>query len=857
MTGWDELRSLLDNAAALEQVAQRVLELSADERKEVATALPAYLRSHRDDWRWMNNRGHGLRVVGAGCISGPAAAATWLGRRDLNDWRDTDQRRLARLVVRVTAGRGDAWQAEVGRRLSARLRITDQLGGWRGGATWEITAHLIRSAGARPPQEDAFAAGWVSRWRTALEEVPEDPFFAAMVPRMFEVEGIGRMLSWDHLDHQNSWTGTLLAHVDRKTLLDGCVRRFLRGGTAADMRWFVRLYEAADPTVEESAARLRDLVRLLPVAVGPVAEPAFAQIRIVDDVAPLEAELFTEVAESLLFRPEKKLVRTAMTWLDRTARRRDRVDATVSALATAFKHEGGDLRERAVKLALKQASRISPEVGEAVREAAATLSSDLRVQIADAFGPVEAPDEPPPMSLYAPAPSDLPPPIASTAELAEETAAYLRHRGRPSWIEGERLLAGLVTLGPSSVDALERVVQASAPWLFDDYYREHADDAQRVLLTLLRPSKRHHLLAYLKTAMRARPTPAGSVPAPERVISARFSEAAASPGAWPVLLATPTISSGHIDPDVLVERLRVLENAGTEPGVNDFEQALLRLPRDVGPLPAAASLRSKAGAALRAWLAAGGLPDVEVKAQAVKLPMRSYSWNRQMDATRFVATASFESDLATVRALCDLPIPENGDSRAHYVSGIWWPAVLPSHREIIAAHVLSELTDWTSINQGELLLGLAEADGPTGAATAAALAYGLTAESSADRAASVDALLSFAARDALPAAELGKVIATLHQFGQVTLTRLASAFAQAAQAGVPLWPVFETMIPGLLPSPGQPVRPGLGDLLSLATTAAEGASARNRIPELDQVTQRGGTSRLVREATRLHRALAA
>ncbi|MFD1542662.1 hypothetical protein [Nonomuraea guangzhouensis] len=62
--------------------------------------------------------------------------------------------------------------------------------------------------------------------------------------------------------------------IDRGLLIDGCLRRFLRGGSAGDLRFFARLHELLEPTYAEVASRAHDYLRLLPAAPGAVAELA-------------------------------------------------------------------------------------------------------------------------------------------------------------------------------------------------------------------------------------------------------------------------------------------------------------------------------------------------------------------------------------------------------------------------------------------------------------------------------------------------------------------------------------------------------------------------------------------------------
>ena len=80
-----------------------------------------------------------------------------------------------------------------------------------------------------------------------------------------------------------------------------------------------------------------------------------------------------------------------------------------------------------------------------------------------------------------------------------------------------------------------------------------------------------------------------------------------------MLLATPTWMTGHLDPDVLVDRLETCAAAGMEPLRADLTQALLRLPRGSHPAAAdrAAKIDSAAARTAAGWLAGQGMADPE------------------------------------------------------------------------------------------------------------------------------------------------------------------------------------------------------------------------------------------------------
>lgn len=894
MSVWAELEQEI-TAGDVPAVLERVVSLDDKGRREVARALPGYVRS-RDGEFWRERGGVELRerqntalkAAGAACLP-PSSAAAWLLRGDLRSWGVG--RSLEKEVVRAAESRPVSWRADVGRRLAAKLRLRD-MSRWNreGEALWEGVARLVVSAGEAPPTDDAFVVGWLAWRRTTPGR--EDAFFPGLVPSIFEAEGVGAALADEQVEADGSWVRKLLgaaaeegSAVSRDALLDGCVRRFLRGGEARDLLWFVRLHQALAPTVEEAAARARDYVRLLPSAPGNVAELAFTQVKAVDGEGRLEDGLFAEAVEALLFRPEARLVKGALVWLDRTARARGRESAVVGFAASLFGHERHELRERAVKLAVKHGAKADPLTAETVREAAAVLPGTLLPQITAVFGDVEAAEPEGPPVLYAPAPTDLPGPITSPAELFEQSVLMLRNPAM-SWAEMERLVAGLVTSGPAIVDDLQRYVENEGTRLLERSHLSHLFGPALILHSLLdRRTSAEHLArrarkrrlfgrgrrqdaaSFAEAArlehrrrMISQHRPRGAeFPALSRLLHLRFVDAAAHIGA-PALLATPTSSTGHVDPEVFAARLRILEEAGDEPGRYDLEQALLRLPAGTGRVPGLDGLSSPAAAQAREWLASGGFRAPDLGYGFVTVRRRLSSWYSDWtEVPYFHARAVCTSALDSARLLGTVDPPEGEETGVgHHSPQIpWWPASLPSHRELTAAHLLHHTATChhDPYDQGAVLPAFADTTGPTGPATAAVLLQGLGAADAPGRAGAVDALLSLAAQNALPAADLGRLLPAFLEAGSFPLTRLLPPLTEAVQAGAPLWPFFAEAVPALLPAPGTPARTGLAPFLALATTTAELHRIRTPLPALTAWTPSSPASRPAKEAARLHRTL--
>ncbi|HUR02002.1 MAG TPA: hypothetical protein VM347_05655 [Nonomuraea sp.] len=378
MTSWDEIRGLI-SAGDADKLIERLITLDDAERKLVAGELRGHIpvlsrhaetkqqerwmeearRREKDRDYWMHWRepehepwqdwADLLRLAGAGTLSAVSAVASWVTRRDLAMWRSFAGRTefgAPAPVVRLLDHRPAEWQAELAVRLAAKVRGPGDPGA-------PLALAMLRHTGAPPPEHDPLVVAWavattgaehdpVVEAGTAAEHDPlvvtgaaggtvaqSDPLLPALLPRLFEAEGVGRALQFERADPISPWFRTLRAAGERDVLLDGCVRRFLRGGTAQDLRFFARLHELLEPTTAEIDARRRDYLRLLPAAPGPVAELSLRHLRRLDAHDPADV---AEALEGLLFRAEAKLVRSGLTWFDQTVRQApDRADELVAA----------------------------------------------------------------------------------------------------------------------------------------------------------------------------------------------------------------------------------------------------------------------------------------------------------------------------------------------------------------------------------------------------------------------------------------------------------------------------------------------------------------------------------------------
>ncbi|WUH97843.1 DUF6493 family protein [Spirillospora sp. NBC_00431] len=830
---WETVAALIDERKP-EAVADAVRDLDTAGRRAVARALPGHVkdvRSRREPWEGIDDYAPAFRAAGAGTLTGAAAVAVWLNRREFNSrWLgDHDD---TRLLLYLWEDRDDAWLDDLARRLTLRLRGPRHIG-------LDLVLALLAETGMEPPEHDPLVVGWVS----SAPPRERDPLLPFLLPRVFEADGVGRRLR-----DSSSWPRTLstLAErgaVDRRMLLDGCVRRFLRGGTATDLRFFVRLHGLLMP--DAPAAREReirehalDYVRLLPTAPGPVADLALELLR---EVPGLPSGHVVEALDGVLFRPETGLVRSGLSWLEQTVQRRPGLAGDCApALAQAFAHESYGVQQRAVRIALKLPAASDPAP---IADAVPLLPPDLGAKAAARFGgdvAVPEPDEepaPPPLTPPPPPPGDalpgLPPPMTTAAELAE--AVYDIHLG---WAATERAMAGFVRLAH---DDPEAVRAALAPILTPNFY-PHLESG----LPWTRPHQ--WLVAAGRLLTGTAPVPAdrrGTLPstrdhsAPHLLYLRRCAEifAAVERGAPPpLLLAAPTEPTGHLDPVTFVERLESLQAAGAETGPADLQQALLRLPRDIAPeaVRRAAALTSPAGRTAARWLAEGGPPRPEVSMRPL-----------EDDRPEAVISAP-PTGLALVDEVFTAPPKYVYDRHGWYRQA--WPRLLPSHPEVVAAHVLPHLRHRTSVGE---FVRLTPGDGPFAEAVGHFLARQLVLR---HHGAADEALLTMAARGDLPAAEFGRHLGRLALGGDIQPVRIIEALERAAEAGAyaAIWDAIAAALPILCPGPRERPVHGLSRLIALGRRTACWSGARGPIPEIAALAARKGSSGLVREARALH-----
>ncbi len=866
-------------------VASLLRKATEQDRLALAPTVEERIKGMRPDdwWSAKHNLAGGYALAVIGCMPSAARAAAVLCRRDMRDrWRSIP----VRLFLDVARIRQLPWLGDLAVRLAGQVSARDT---WSG--EWEFASALLRETGAVPPITEGVVRGWLNEMHQEpqnAQRVPlavrlrNSPYLDVLLPAVFDIDGVGSELnggSWN--DDTGEWDASprfpaalaqLVAEgrLDRKPLIDATVDRLVRGDRPAWLRPFAQLHDALSPSTEELAEHTLDYARLLPDAPSTVAGLAQRALRTLDDADRLELDTLLEVSSHTLLRNEKTLVKAQLSWLEKVARReRDRTGEVLETVAAAFGHPALDVQDRALTLIGRQAGQLDAATMARLADAATALAGDLPARAATLFGigttssAVPAvPVLPPP-----PPPAVMPPPITGAAELAEEVVALVHEESAVRW---ERALAGIVTLRATGDTA---ALACTLKPVLDRYLRHCYDDRLLFLSEVIRSliaSVTHdrdeavwrRMVSSVRTAVQQgrRGGKDSSVPGtPDGVLLLRIAEVAVQPTPVPLLVSTPTLVTGSLDAQTLLERLMRAEAEGWQPWPIDEEQALLRVPREVdnAVTARAEALTSPAGRRFAEWLATGGLPDpVSTRLQQRASPRDSWSpVNRRIVVNLQPARTDglrLESQLLTLtrRTATTYYTPDlvhENDIVA---------MVLPQHRDVVAAWALINLAGLADQNWrggARLLPLLAECSGPFGPAMSLALAYVLGARQESDRVAAVDAFLALAAGDEPFAAAVGTDLGDLCGDATVKLSRVVPALRDAHQAGASaaVWELLTAAIPLLLPTKPR----GLPDLLELATRAANDVGAKAEIPGLTEMAAGSGSSRLLKEAKRLHRVL--
>jgi hypothetical protein len=679
---------------------------------------------------------------------------------------------------------------------------------------WPVVHRMVKDGLIDRPDEPGYVAGAamgirdIPRRQRAGSVRPladvlrgEQEWLRTDLWQLFAIEDSGLTAQGGGGGHQ-SWLEALCeleadGTVPRERLLDETLGALRRDFTPHNSRFFHKLYDALEPTVDEHAARLDDLLALLASEDPAVVGFALRPLGQLERAKRLPPDRVAEAIGPALLLPVKGHAARAAKLLGRLVKREPGAAAVaLPVLADALAHEAREVQEAALDalerhrevLAVGDAARLA-EFAEAVDPAlrprvAALAGAEAAVTVTVEAGPaVPVPGR----RAVVPRLEDAEPlaPVADVDELLDRMAVALERGDDPDEIE--LLLDGVSRLRGSPVDPararalVERALDVAPSWR-GAIGLDHARDAlSAVILRCLGG----HKLTLARTGR-----------SPREALAQRLRELLADlPGRTPrPLLSAPTHRGGWIDPAEAVRRVAGLDSC---PGTLDLAQMVLRLAPDgrdearaaaegVKGEPAAVLVLALGGKAKRpllarhrhAWTAAGQARDPA----AFRLPAHDLNegaghrfWTLKADK---VAAAS-PADLLTLENAW-WGWEEGG------LEG-WLATVWPANREPVYQLVVRRL--W--LNRGtreygigdvlELLLGPSE---PVGEQAALAIALALGNSDVATRTLAADVTILALGTRRLDGPALGAQLARLlREHEHAVPSRWAASLDDVAAAG--------------------------------------------------------------------------
>jgi Family of unknown function (DUF6493) len=872
-----------------------------------------------DDW-WQLTRTPAFAAFAVGVAGGRKAADNALNDCHGRDWHVADAECEA--LAGVLADRNPPWLAGlVEGRLTARVSLGLQawplarwlvrLGAIERPAVPEYGASMVRALAQDPPLSPPLEPGQ-SRFegpehagprremagtggdRLALVLLGDPGLLEHEIWRLFTDPGVGKEMAgrdWvtsrDQLVVGDQWTEALVSlaaggHLDRGRLIDECLDAFLRDFPPNHVGWYASLHDRLAPSPDEAAARSPRYLSLLAANSKPGVSLGQRACAGLLDAGRLEPAAFLAASGSALLFPQKSVATAQLKLIGKLAASKSAAggpsvrELALATAAQAFAHQREDVQSAALKLTGKHGLPADAALRATVIDLAAALSPVLEPD-AKALGLIPSPPSPSAAS-FSPVPSQSSPqaasspatvvPVADPDELVQLLAQLMEDA--TDAIAVERALAGAVRLAALPLEERARLAaplltRARKQSLGDlagpfSGYAIHADMGWLALTWAtgeLPPATTDQYFGWpqeLNTPWQSRRPVILS-----GILSARIGEGctliasrALTAGRAVPLLAEPELSDGTISPGELAARKALWAAAGLTP---------LRYDQEVAHLRAAPGADEELAFEPFVTLQAAG--------------HRPSGWTYQDWLTE--DTTGVRARLPRVPESASAPVcwalltrlTHSFDNRRNAVFHDYlgvrldemiaaWQLLCPHEPELLAAHLLSPLSDGLGPGRNAATtalrgLGLGGAPsstaGPFGKIGHLALVTGLSGEGAEVRIAAADAWTRMALSGRLDPALAAEAVSLGVSEGALKLSRIADglrhvAAEPAAAAGVAHACVSATA--ALL------VRRPAG--LHLLLEVAVQASAISGVPELPgsvtDLAARGG-SKLAEAARRL------
>ena len=327
-----------------------------------------------------------------GITAAVLATATWNEMRKLPDWNSIDTTIDPDVVFDVLSVRKPDWIDEW-----AEAYVTQNP------RHWNVVRRLVRAGIASRSDSDAMISGML----TGIDEInlldsrgirerlmDDSELLDREVWRLFEVQR-PNSLNFAARDEfrqstrgtQLGWLETFVALADeeilsRTRLLDCSLSALERGFSDAFARWFPKLHEALQPSLQERLAYLPQYWGFLRNPNASTVTFALEVLQKLEAAGELADEDMIQHLPVILHDKSKTRAKLAMKLLERVSKRNPQLSSEVAvAISSGLSHEASDVQEAAWKAIDRLGTAPSSELIEAIRGMSKHVAASLQERL--------------------------------------------------------------------------------------------------------------------------------------------------------------------------------------------------------------------------------------------------------------------------------------------------------------------------------------------------------------------------------------------------------------------------------------------------------------------------------------------
>jgi len=375
----------------------------------------------------------------AGVATTVLSTATWSEMKRLSGWNDWITRIPEPLVEQVLAARRPDWFDEWA---EWYLTLSPD--------HWPVVRRLQRTGLGQPSDSEAYLSGMLAGLDPLYGKNPgsiadrlreDSELLQHHVWRLFEVQRAGS-LSFASRDSSRAalsgprggpvapgWLETFVTLASEGTLsrtrmLEESLRATERGFPDAFSRWFPKLHEALEPTLEERREYLDRYCNLLRSSNPSSVTFALTMLESLETAGALPIEIAAPGLSVVLMDRTRARARQGVSLLDRLMKRAPEQAAELAGIAAGGLWNGAAEVQKAAWNLVVHVTEPAPDLIDQVRQAVDSVAPTLRASVLEWLQRVS--NEPPP---EASTPASVPEPSAAPSQ--SDSASDFDHSGIP------------------------------------------------------------------------------------------------------------------------------------------------------------------------------------------------------------------------------------------------------------------------------------------------------------------------------------------------------------------------------------------------------------------------------------------